>query len=97
MDREEETASDWVLQKGKRLNVNYQFNTKAWTTSTIFEEELRRWERELRTKERKNQLLVDNCPAHSHVLNLSHQIGVPNSTSVLQDMGEASRPITGRK
>jgi hypothetical protein len=50
---------------------------------------IRKWNNELRRKNRKILLLVDNCPAHPHVQDLSNIKLVflpPNATYVLQPM-----------
>lgn len=73
------------------LPVNYEYNTKAWMTSEIFQKWLRKWDSELKTENRKILLLVDNCPAHPPVLNLTCIKLVffpPNVTSVLQPMDQ---------
>lgn len=75
----------------KKLPVRYQSSKKAWMTSSIFQEELHCWDRELRLKGRKILLLVDNCPAHPEVENLSNiqLVFLPaNATSVLQPMDQ---------
>lgn len=74
-----------------QLPVNYKSNKKAWMTSEIFTDELRSWNDELHRKNRKILLLVDNCPAHPDVKNLSNIKLVfmpPNSSSILQPMDQ---------
>lgn len=69
--------------------VNYQVNTKSLMTSTIFEKEIRKWDSELLKKQKKILLLVDNCPAHPRLDNLTNikLILLPvNSTIVLKPM-----------
>ncbi|GBP45083.1 Tigger transposable element-derived protein 4 [Eumeta japonica] len=59
-------------------------------TSQLFEEEVRKWDAEL--KGRKILLLVDNCPAHPFISNLQNielAFLPPNTTSVLQPMDQS--------
>lgn len=59
-------------------------------TSQLFEEEVRKWDSEL--KGRKILLLVDNCPAHPFISNLQNielAFLPPNTTSVLQPMDQS--------
>jgi hypothetical protein len=74
----------------KKLPVEYAANKKAWMTSGIFQQYVIKTNNELRRKNRKILLLVDNCPAHPHIQDLSNiklVILPPNATSVLQPMG----------
>lgn len=74
----------------KRLPVNYRSNKSAWMTSQIFEEEIRKWDCEL--KGNKILLLVDNCPAHPVIENLQNielRFLPANTTSVLQPMDQS--------
>lgn len=74
----------------KKLPVNYAANKKAWMTSSIFEDELRKWDKELASKKRKILLLVDNCTAHPklNLTNINLVFFPPNCTSVLQPMDQ---------
>jgi hypothetical protein len=54
----------------KRLPVTYKANKSAWMTSTIFEEEIRKWDSEFTYK--KILLLVGNCPAHPAIADLQN-------------------------
>lgn len=56
----------------KKLPVDYTANKKAWMTSEIFKAYLMTWNKELQHQKRKILLLVDNCPAHPHVENLTN-------------------------
>nr|XP_049702303.1 tigger transposable element-derived protein 4 [Helicoverpa armigera] len=70
--------------------VTYKANKSAWMTSTFFEEEVRKWDTDL--KGRKILLLVDNCPAHPFISNLQNielAFLPPNTTSVLQPMDQS--------
>lgn len=74
----------------KQLPVTYKANKSAWMTSQFFEEEVRKWDAEL--KGRKILLLVDNCPAHPLVTNLRNiEIAFfpANTTSILQPMDQS--------
>jgi hypothetical protein len=75
----------------KNLPVRYSANKKSWMTSSLFEAELRSWDRELQTRKRKIILLVDNCPSHPVLQNLENIKLVfipPNTTSILQPMDQ---------
>lgn len=75
----------------KKLPVDYEANSKAWMTSMIFEQEIRKWDLELRKNNRKILLLVDNCPAHPSLQNLKNINLVflpPNTTAKLQPMDQ---------
>lgn len=77
--------------RNRQLPVKYAANQRAWMTSSIFCEELREWDNELRRKKRKILLLVDNCPAHPEVKNLEFIKLVfmpPNTSSRLQPMDQ---------
>ncbi|KAJ2948731.1 hypothetical protein O0L34_g7989 [Tuta absoluta] len=74
----------------KKLPVTYKANKSAWMTSQLFEEEVRKWDAEL--KGRKILLLVDNCPAHpiiSNLQNIELAFLPPNTTSILQPMDQS--------
>lgn len=79
------------LKNIKNLPVRYKANKRAWMVSSLFESELRLWNDQLRRKNRKILLLVDNCAAHPKLQNLSHIHLVflpPNCTSTLQPMDQ---------
>jgi hypothetical protein len=74
----------------KRLPVTYKANKSAWMTSTIFEEEIIKWDSELMGK--KILLLVHNCPAHPAIADLQNieLCFLPaNTTSVLQPIDQS--------
>ena len=76
----------------KTLPVAYKFNKKAWMTSVIFTDWLRKLDRQFTAQRRKVLMLVDNCPAHPHLQNFNSinlMFLPPNATSRLQpcDMG----------
>lgn len=77
----------------KSLEVDYDYNRKAWMTSVIFEKWLLRLEKRFASQNRNVLLFIDNCPAHPKHLEvrLSHiKIAYfpPNMTSVLQPMDQ---------
>ena len=77
------------MKNVKNLPVDYTANKKAWMTSTIFENWLRKLDRKFLLQGRSVAMVVDNCPAHPHI----HIDGLrsiklvflpPNTTSHLQ-------------
>jgi len=75
----------------KKLPVEYLANRKAWMTSEIFENWLRKLDRKFVRDGRKILMLVDNCPAHPKVQNLKAiklKFLPPNTTSCLQPMDQ---------
>ncbi|XP_023218683.1 tigger transposable element-derived protein 4-like [Centruroides sculpturatus] len=69
----------------KHLPVDYCWSVDAWMTTTIFNNWLVKWDRELK---RKIVLLVDNCPAYMSVndapLRNIKVILFPENTSLIQ-------------
>jgi hypothetical protein len=51
-----------MFQRSKNLHVEYAHNASAWMTSSIFEDYLRNWDRQL--NKRKIALVLVNFPAH---------------------------------
>uniref|UniRef100_A0A1B6G5E8 HTH CENPB-type domain-containing protein n=1 Tax=Cuerna arida TaxID=1464854 RepID=A0A1B6G5E8_9HEMI len=84
------SAKPRCFKNVKRLPVNYTANKKAWMTSKIFEDELRKWDNELASRNRKILLLVDNCAAHPklNLTNINLVFFPANCTSVLQPMDQ---------
>ena len=74
--------------KGKVLPCPYRANNKAWMTSTLWEEWLRSWDRELIRQKRKVALVVDNAPGHPSLKleNIRLFYLPPNTTSSTQPM-----------
>ena len=73
----------------RQLPVEYVANTKAWMTSDLFENWVRKLDNRMRLKNRKIALIIDNCPAHPVINNLQNVELVflpPNTTSVTQPM-----------
>lgn len=84
------SAKPRCFKNVKKLPVNYTANKKSWMTSVIFEEELRKWDKELASKKRKIILLVDNCTAHPklNLTNINLVFFPANCTSILQPMDQ---------
>lgn len=75
----------------KTLPVQYHANTKAWMTSGIFEQWIRKLDRQFQSQNRKVLMIVDNCPSHTKLLNLKSitmQFLPVNTTSHLQPMDQ---------
>ncbi|GFR91480.1 tigger transposable element-derived protein [Elysia marginata] len=75
------------LKNIKSLPTTYRSNKKAWMTSKVFEEWLRKLDRSFLLQGRSVIIFVDNCTAHPHVKDLraiSLVFLPPNTTSVLQ-------------
>ena len=63
--------------------------------SEIFEEWVRKLDRKFRADDRKIALIIDNCPAHPSISNLTNVQIVflpPNTTSILQPMDQGAIP-----
>lgn len=68
----------------QNLPVSYYNNKKAWMTSNIWREFVHKLDREMARKKRKIVLVIDNCPAHPNIEDLSNLRLVflpPNTTS----------------
>ena len=75
----------------KNLPCKYKSQKKSWMECQIFEEWLRKLDRTFQMKGRKIALLIDNCPAHPSVSDLTNVqlVFLPrNTTSVLQPMDQ---------
>uniref|UniRef100_H3A303 HTH CENPB-type domain-containing protein n=1 Tax=Latimeria chalumnae TaxID=7897 RepID=H3A303_LATCH len=75
----------------KSLPVDYKVNTQAWTTSDIFSEWVKTFDRKMECQKRKVLLFIDNCPVHPTIATLkaTTMIFLPlNSTSKLQPIDE---------
>ena len=75
----------------KNLPCKYKSQKKSWMDSQIFEEWVHKLDRKFRMEGRKIALLIDNCPAHPSVSDLTNVQLVllpPNTSSVLQPMDQ---------
>ena len=73
----------------KKLPCRYRSQRKNWMDSVLFEKWVRDVNKKFRAERRKVVLIIDNCPAHPIIVNLSHVKLVflpPNITSVSQPM-----------
>ena len=71
----------------KSLPTEYDANKKAWMTSDIFKEWVKKLDKKMRKKQRKIALIIDNCPAHPKIPGLQAVDLVflpPNTTSKTQ-------------
>ena len=69
------------------LPVAYRFNKKAWMTSKLFEEWVRKLHRQFQLQGRSIALIIDHCSAHPPISDLrAIQLFFlpPNTTSLLQ-------------
>ena len=87
----------YVIGKSKRprafkhvrhLPVMYSANKKAWVTADLFDEWMRKLDREMGAENRKIAMVVDNCTAHPHYQyeNIELFFLPPNTTSRSQPM-----------
>lgn len=75
----------------RSLPVEYTSSKKAWMNSDLFSNWLSKLNRHFARQDRKILLVIDNCPAHPVIDNLSHIKVVflpPNATSRLQPMDQ---------
>ena len=75
----------------RSLPCRYRSQKKGWMDSTLFEERVRELDAKFQKENRKIALLIDNCPVHSTIADLSNVklIFLPlNTTSVSQPMGQ---------
>ena len=79
------------LKSVRSLPVEYTSSKKAWMNADLFTNRLQKLNRRFARQDRKILLVIDNCPAHPVIDNLSHIKIVflpPNSTSCLQPMDQ---------
>ena len=75
----------------KVLPTIWKWNKNAWMTGDLFTDWLRDFNRDMRLKNRKIVLVIDNCRAHPTVEDLSNIRIVwlpPNTTSITQPMDQ---------
>ena len=71
----------------QHIPLPYCSNSKAWMTSQIWTEWMNKFDTRMRKERRKVALIIDNCPAHPVVPNLSNVEVIylpPNTTSHTQ-------------
>jgi hypothetical protein len=76
---------------GTQLGFYYRNNAKAWMTSSLYQEWLQQWDRELRAKNRKILLLQDNFSGHivpDGLQNIRVENFEPNLTAHVQPMDQ---------
>ena len=56
----------------KHLPCEYKSQKKSWMNSEIFEEWFRKIDRKFCADDRKSALIIDNCPAHPSISNLTN-------------------------
>ena len=70
-----------------RIPLPYYSNAKAWMTSQVWTDWIQKFDYRMKTEGRKIALIIDNCPAHPIVSNLTN-VDVfylpPNTTSHTQ-------------
>ena len=75
----------------RQLPCRYRAQKKSWMTGVLFEEWIRKLDSSFRAQSREVTLLIDNCPAHPEIKNLTNIKLIflpPNTTSVLQPMDQ---------
>lgn len=77
----------------KSLEVDYTFNKKAWMTTDIFTDWVKKLDKQITRQNRKIVLFIDNCTAHPQDINsVLNNVKVvffpPNVTSILQPMDQ---------
>uniref|UniRef100_A0A3B3SWE0 HTH CENPB-type domain-containing protein n=1 Tax=Paramormyrops kingsleyae TaxID=1676925 RepID=A0A3B3SWE0_9TELE len=70
------------------LPVSYCVNKKAWMTSTLFDDWLKKLDRQMAKEKRKICMVIDNCPAHPNYEheNIELVFLPPGTTSHTQPM-----------
>ena len=79
------------IKNVRHLPCEYESQKKSWMNSEIFEEWARKLDRKFRADDRKIALIIDNCPAHLSISNLTIVQIIflsPNTTSILQPMDQ---------
>ena len=75
----------------KHLPCEYKSQKKSWMNSEIFEEWVRKLDRKFRADNRKIALIIDKCPAHPSISNLTNVQIIflpPNTTTILQPIDQ---------
>ena len=79
-------------KKLKQLPCRYRAQKKSWMAGVVFEEWVREHDSSFRAQNRKVTLLIDNCPVHPEIKNLTNIKLIflpPNTTSVFQPMEQS--------
>ena len=79
------------FQNVRSFPTEYGANKKAWMTSEIFTNWVKKFDRTCQRQKRKCALIVDNCPAHPKVKDLKNVTLFflpPNTTSKTQPMDQ---------
>ncbi len=58
--------------KGAQVPVSYTNNPKAWMNGELFVQWLQKLNTQMRAQSRQIALVIDNCPAHPNVGQLSN-------------------------
>ncbi|XP_053404457.1 tigger transposable element-derived protein 4-like [Mercenaria mercenaria] len=85
------SAKPRCFKNVKTLQTQYTNNKKAWMTGQIFEDWLRKIDREMKRRGRRITMVVDNAPCHPKLENLSNIELIflpPNTTSKTQPMDQ---------
>lgn len=75
----------------KTLPVTYRANKRSWITSGLFEEWVRKLDAKFSSINRRVLLIVDNCPAHPKIANLTAiriNFLPPNTTALTQPLDQ---------
>ena len=75
----------------KQLPFQYRALNKIWMTGVLFAEWIRKLDSSFRAQSRKVALLIDDCSVQPEIKNLTNINLIflpPNTTSVLQPMGQ---------
>ena len=87
----DKSKKPWCFKNVKQLPCRYWAQKKSWMTGVLFEDWVRKLDPFFRAQSRKVALLIDNCPAHPEIKNLTNIKLIflpPNTTSVLQPMDQ---------
>ena len=89
--RNRQESETQMFKKCKIVACTYKANKKSWMTSMLFRDYLFGLNSKMNAAKRKIVLLIDNCPAHNDVPELSHVrvlFSPPNCTSLLQPLDQ---------
>ena len=66
------SKTSWYFKNIKQLPCRYRSQKKSWMTGDLFGEWIKKVDSSFRAENRKVILLIDNCPAHPEIKNLTH-------------------------